>query len=117
MKGNNTPKIRGSGYNNKIVHGTVSPRGAGVRAVSPSASNQIGMAMGNLPGHRYEAPNIYQGQGYPTKFGNEKAKEVGIGGPGVGREVMRSGTQGVHGPVAGERPGPARGLDTKGRLP
>ena len=106
-----------SAGSNKVVRPTVDLRGAGVRAVSPSAAGQQGMAMGTLPGHRYEAPGIYQGRGYPTKFGNEKAKEVGIGGPGAGREVMRSGTQGTHGPVVGERPGPARGLDTKGRLP
>jgi hypothetical protein len=39
-------------------------------AVSPSAANQQGMAMGNLAGKRFSAPQLYQGNGYqapPTK--------------------------------------------------
>jgi hypothetical protein len=42
-------------------------------------------------------------------MGNAKALDVQGGGPGKGRTVMRSGTQGTHGPVAG--PAPVQGRE------
>jgi hypothetical protein len=46
----------------------------------------------------------------PVKFGNEVALNVGKGGPGTGREVMRSGGQGLHGAV-GPGNAPAKNRD------
>ena len=88
------------------------------RSVNPSAANQLGMAMGTLPGQRYSAPKLYDG-GPVLKtppLGNTLTNNVGTGGPGKGREIMLAGTQGTYGGVAGERPGPARGIDERGRL-
>jgi hypothetical protein len=47
----------------------------------------------------FKGPTLYQGAGYPTKFGNELATNVGKGGPGAGRQVHRAGAQGLHGPA------------------
>ena len=39
-------------------------------------------------------------------LGNEKALDVGGGGPGTGRTVMKSGAQGTHGPTNPGSPRP-----------
>jgi hypothetical protein len=49
----------------------------------------------------------------PTKFGNEIALNVGGGGPGKGRTVYASGSQGTTGAPAAGNP-PAQGRDILG---
>jgi hypothetical protein len=91
-----------------------------VRGVNPGGVDQLGQHMTK----ESAATPMYGGPSYPTKFGNELATNVGAGGPGKGREVFASGSQGQHGPVAqGDRsqapdvPGttPGRSLDERGR--
>jgi len=43
----------------------------------------------------------------PAPFGNAKALDVGRGGPGTGRTVYASGSQGTHRPEAQGGPQPA----------
>jgi hypothetical protein len=59
----------------------------------------------NRPGSSgYRGEPLHNNRSFqPVKFGNEVALNVGKGGPGTGREVMASGSQGTHGPVAGQR--------------
>jgi hypothetical protein len=49
---------------------------------------------------------VLQRGGFNTELGNKKARDVGGGGPGTGRDVHRSGGQGTHGPVAPGNPPP-----------
>jgi hypothetical protein len=88
------------------------------RAVSPSAADQLGQNMGNLKGGKPNpAEKLYQGRSFqPVPMGNQLATNIGKGGPGTGRVTMHSGSQGTHGPVVGERAGPARGIDERGRV-
>jgi hypothetical protein len=83
--------------------------GAPAREQRPAGVSQIGSSIGN---HATEGPKILRkgvepvrgapiAGGLNVKLGNEVAKNVGLGGPGKGREVMRSGSQSTHGPVAG----------------
>jgi hypothetical protein len=46
-------------------------------AVSPSAAGQLGMAMGTLPGHRYAAPQLFQGNGYQAPKNKSAATSKG----------------------------------------
>ena len=50
--------------------------------------------------------NLFGGQGYPSKLGNRVAVETNCG-PGGSREVMKTGSQGVHGSVNPGNPTPA----------
>jgi hypothetical protein len=80
-------------------------KGTPATGVRPAATSQFGSSIGNkiTDGGK----TAYRGEKYATAtpisvpLGNEIATNVGGGGPGAGREVMRSGAQGVHGPVAG----------------
>jgi hypothetical protein len=63
-----------------------------VRAASPGAVSQLGSHMTS----RSAAEPLYQGKSYPTKLGNTLTNNVGTGGPGKGRTVHRSGSQGTH---------------------
>jgi hypothetical protein len=64
-----------------------------VRAASPGAVSQLGSHMTKMT----SSEPLYQGKSFQqSKFGNELATNVGTGGPGKGRTVMRSGLQGTH---------------------
>jgi hypothetical protein len=81
--------------------------GSGAHGKNPGHVGQIGVAVDR---------KAVEERGRPapeTRFGNEVALNVGGGGPGVGREVFRSGGQGTHGPV---NPGnaPAKNRDILG---
>jgi hypothetical protein len=68
------------------------------RATSPGAADQLGQATA-FKKEQCDTGRAYDG----AKLGNEVALNVKGGGPGKGREVFRSGSQGTHGPtVAGE---------------
>jgi hypothetical protein len=98
--------------------------GVNARAINERGVSQIGQSMGNhiTEGRRKVdgAVEKVRGELRPAggpggiKLGNELAGNVGKGGPGVGREVMRSGAQGVHGQP---NPGLGRIANTKGQWP
>ena len=63
--------------------------------ISEEAAAQLGASVG------FKAPTLYQSHGFqPVRHGNELATNVGKGGPGAGRTIHRSGSQGTHGPVS-----------------
>jgi hypothetical protein len=83
------------------------------KATTPAAASQLGQAVS------FKREQVESGsKALQCRLGNEVALNVSGGGPGKGREVFRSGSQGTHGPVAqGESPRSApRGLDVRGRL-
>jgi hypothetical protein len=67
--------------------------GSGAHGIRPAHVSQTGSAIDpkSREPRETKAPE--------SRFGNEVALNVGGGGPGVGREVFRSGAQGQHGPV------------------
>lgn len=85
--------------------------GTGSKGSSAAAADQIGASTA------FRKDQVDAGPAYnPTKFGNEVALNVGKGGPGTGRTVMRSGSQSLHGAAnQGESRGESRGLDSRGR--
>jgi hypothetical protein len=86
------------------------------RSISPGGVSELGSAMGSLKGHGNAATPLFDAKAAPqTKFGNEAAKNVGAGGPGTGRTIYERGVQGQHGASVGSAPGPARGIDERGR--
>ena len=46
-------------------------------AVSPAAVGELGMAMGNLAGKRYSAPQLFQGNGYQAPSTKSMATSKG----------------------------------------
>jgi hypothetical protein len=56
---------------------------------------------------------VLQRGGFNTPLGNKVARNVAGGGPGAGRDVQRSGSQGTHGSVnpGSPRPGPSPSTD------
>src|SRR5262249_52455918 len=64
------------------------------KGTSPAAADQLGQSVS------FKREQVEMGRAYPgTKLGNEVALNVGAGGPGKGREVFKSGSQSLHGPV------------------
>jgi hypothetical protein len=69
--------------------------GSQSKATSPCAASQLGQSVA------FKKETVEVGPAYHSgvKLGNEKALDVGKGGPGAGRQTLRSGSQGTHGPV------------------
>jgi hypothetical protein len=99
--------------------------GAAARGISPLAVSRIGVMQGNHSTDRGDLPTprepLYHGHNFnPVKLGVELATNVGKGGPGKGRTLYRTGTQGMHGRAAqGSSPKPVDilsqyGPDAKG---
>src|SRR5262245_21382571 len=88
--------------------------GSPSKATSPGAASQLGQSTA------FNKEQVERGRGdrSPVKLGNEVALNVSGGGPGKGREVHKSGSQGLWGPPnQGESPrGEPRGFDTRGEL-
>jgi hypothetical protein len=85
-------KLTGGGSSmNKNVSPSVRT-GSPNKATSPGAANQLGVSTA-FPKEKVDFGRAYDG----GKLGNEVALNVGKGGPGTGRTVMRSGSQGTHG--------------------
>jgi hypothetical protein len=85
--------------------------GAGAKAKVVAGVAQIGQRQGNHITEQgatsYGGVSMRDGAGYnPVKYGNEVALNVGAGGPGKGREVMRTGSQGCHGSANPGNPTP-----------
>jgi hypothetical protein len=109
-------KLTGGGINSS-VNKSVEVRGGKptTNVVSPRGVSEYGYA---TPGKLRQgahtgdntALNVFERKAAAAApMGNAKALDVQGGGPGKGRTVMRSGTQGTHGPVAG--PAPIQGRD------
>jgi hypothetical protein len=78
---------------NKLVRPSVRT-GSPSKASSPAAAAQIGAST------FFKKQQVESGRaGSNVRLGNEVALNVGKGGPGTGRTVMRSGSQGTHGSV------------------
>jgi hypothetical protein len=73
------------------------------KVISPSAAANIGASKGDhvTEGGTVQRPSdpLVAGTRPQVASGNDVARNVGRGGPGAGRTVYRSGTQGVHGSV------------------
>jgi hypothetical protein len=75
------------------------------RAINPSGVNQLGNLVGDHVTHSgkstgYRGEPLIRGTGYNAPVGPTNMMPSS---PGSGREVMRSGQQGQHGSVAGNR--------------
>lgn len=106
---------KGGGYGSRQVVEEGNRLGARANEMRPRGVSQIGSSMGNhrtdASGKASRAVEAVKGQPLPAglsvPLGNAVALNVNGGGPGTGREVMRSGSQGVQGPVnpGASRPG------------
>ena len=97
-------KLGSGGGSNKLVAPGVKT-GSPSRKSSPGAADQLGQSTA------FKKEVVNSGPGYnAAKFGNEAALNVGKGGPGAGRTIMRSGSQGTHGAVAGAPRPPGRDI-------
>ena len=90
----------GGGIGSAVVRPTGTRDGQTAFPVSPRGVAQIGSAIGNKVTAEVGGKLGYRGEpwleGKPpisVPLGNELAKNVGKGGPGAGREVMRCGSQ------------------------
>jgi hypothetical protein len=91
----------GGGIKSRVVNPQGVRTGAPARGISPGGVSQFGSSVGNhatdhranLPykGERYLEGKVPAGGNVP--LGNQVATNVGKGGPGTGRTVMRSGSQ------------------------
>jgi hypothetical protein len=77
--------------------------GSGAHGKNPGHVGQIGVSVDPRAVEERKRPAP------ESRFGNEVALNVGGGGPGVGREVFRSGAQGTHGPINPGNPRPGGG--------
>jgi hypothetical protein len=100
---------------NKNVRAPIKGGNPKQRNITPDAAASIGRAVGNHAsegaeggGYTTKRPNapLYVEAKAPSDLGNKVARNVGRGGPGAGRVIHPSGSQGLHGPVAGSpKPG------------
>jgi hypothetical protein len=107
-------KSGGGLTSNKLVNVGVRT-GSPSKATSPAAADQLGQS---LAFKREQVDAGGRGDRSPVLLGNAKALDVKGGGPGKGRDIHASGSQGRHGPVnSGESPRSApRGIDSRGPL-
>jgi len=87
--------------------------GAGAKKINKAAVNQLGAHTGDHVTEKrgstgYRGEDLVRGPGYNVKpgYGNAVALNVGGGGPGVGYEVMKSGSQCRTGPANPGNPMP-----------
>jgi hypothetical protein len=108
---------------NKLVNKPVKT-GSRAEAISERGVSQIGQSMGNhvtdkrgsVDGAVEKVRGELRAPGQPgaVMLGNQKALDVGKGGVGTGRTVMKSGSQCQTGPA---NPGLGRITNTKGQWP
>jgi hypothetical protein len=102
-------KLSGGGINsNKRVEVGLRTGSRTANKVSPKGVSQFGSATGDKPrpggGHTGQptAQPVFVGQKpQQALLGNQKATDVGGGGPGKGRTIYRTGYQSQYGNVAG----------------
>lgn len=88
----------GGGVNSRVNKSVGVRNGASATGVRPAAVSQWGEALGNkamgVSGKLKGAAEKYAGPApISVPLGNQVALNVGKGGPGTGRTVMRSGSQ------------------------
>src|SRR6476619_755833 len=84
-------KLTGGGLNsNKVVQSKYGKAEPVSHKVGPEAAAQLGRS------EQFKKPNLEQGQGYQP-YG---PKDHTTAGPGAMRTIHKSGSQGLHGPVA-----------------
>jgi hypothetical protein len=93
---------KGGGYGSRQHVERSIKTGSGSRSTNPGGVGQIGniqgshVTRGDESGYRGES--LHSGRSFqPVPFGNQVALNVGKGGPGTGRDVHASGSQGNHG--------------------
>jgi hypothetical protein len=100
----------GGGPNSRVVKQVGSRTGAAARGINPGHVAQHGRALGNKamndPKRFNPAEPKFTQSRQSVRLGNEVAKNVGGGGPGSGRSVMKSGSQ--HGLTSPAPIGPAK---------
>jgi hypothetical protein len=112
-KTNQRSRSGGGPMMNKNVRTPIKGGSPNQRNVTPGAASSVGQILGNhvsdAAGSRTtQRPNapLYTEVRAPVRHGNDLATNVGRGGPGTGRTIYPSGSQGQHGPVAGSpKPG------------
>jgi hypothetical protein len=110
-------KLSGGGItSNKLVREDVRSAPRTTNVVNPRGLSQYGTATGSMLNKQgsftsrnsaepmFDAPKADR-----VPMGNALVNNVGQGGPGAGRTVMRAGSQATHGPVAA--PAPVHGRD------
>jgi hypothetical protein len=85
--------------------------GTGSRSANPGGVGQLGNAQGTHVTRgeesNYHGDPLHSGRSFqPVPFGNEVALNVGKGGPGTGRTVYASGSQGTQGATNAGNPRP-----------
>jgi hypothetical protein len=104
----------GGGLGSRVINPQGQRLGQPAKGVGPGGVSQLGEAIGNHITDRrgtsgYKGDPMYTGPGPVNSaqpLGNQLATNVGKGGPGAGREVMRSGSQGQQGSAAPGSPRP-----------
>jgi hypothetical protein len=94
-------KARNGGgiQSNKLVNVGVKAGPPRTNIVSPASASQLGRSVA------FKRDPLPIGTASQVPLGNQLATNVGKGGPGAGRDVHRSGSQGQHGPaVSGHSP-------------
>jgi hypothetical protein len=112
----------GGGYGSAVNREVGVRTGRGAQEMRPRGASQIGSSIGNKSTESGVVKGVpserIQGARLPpelsVKLGNEKALDVGKGGVGTGREVMRSGSQCQYGTSPAGLP---RIADTRGQWP
>src|SRR6516162_11761834 len=104
----------GGGYGSRPHVEKPVKTGTGPRSARPAGVAMFGTMQGSHSTVGGGSETSYRGEKLhndrtfqPVKFGNEVALNVGRGGPGKGRDVHASGSQGVHG---GTNPGNPRAV-------
>jgi hypothetical protein len=113
----------GGGPGSKVNKSVGNIPGKPAQKISPGGVGQLGSMQGDHVSDGPRTTTNYRGDkmvagdlvrpGQP-RMGNEDAFTTKAG-PGGSREVMKSGSQGQHGPVAGTPWTPGRGFDDRGR--
>jgi hypothetical protein len=107
----------GGGYGSRNIVRPGVRNGTPGRGWNPGNVGQIGQMLGEhstesgggLRG-AYEPPSAPRPAAAEMRLGNEVATNVGKGGPGSGRQVMKTGSQGTHGEVNRGSPPPHKQL-------
>jgi hypothetical protein len=102
----------GGGYGSSQVVEVKQNLGRSRKGINPGGVNQLGYSVGNHPTDG-SGTTSYRGDGWldnrtsiSVPLGNQLATNVGPGGPGTGRTVYASGSQGTQGAVNPGNPRP-----------
>jgi hypothetical protein len=94
----------GGGANSRVVSNVNAPKvEPKSHAVSVGATSRLGAVVGEGTPHK----SLYSGAGYSTPVGPTSGLDARPGGNG--RQIMKSGSQGQHGPAVSGTPRPGAG--------